>query len=356
VDIGANIGDTTIPIAFFASKTIAFEPIPSAYGTCLSQINVNQHMNIDLHPFALTDRDGPVKFQATNVNGGIDGAWAAGSSSPTFNVEGRDVVNFFRTTYPDDYKKIGFIKIDAEGYDMELLKLMKPLLDEMSPKPIIKVEWFHPFSKGGGAGCSSLSSKLFDSFAFIGYQPRNERTNEVLTTCASSAWIPDIVLIPLSDPIMTQPLDFDTVGLENGLKLQSERELPFWIALNSLREPAEVTTTNVAFENNNAPVAVAPVAVAPVAVAPVAVAPVAISAPMESSGVVTPVETTAGNANNLRARQGYHGGQKTKRESKISRNIRMFKESDIKFRILIFGSVVGLLWVFLAKKKDDKGE
>jgi len=115
---------------------------------------------------------------------------------------------------------------------MELVKLLKPMLDDMAVKPIIKVEWFHPFVVE--EGCSEMSKKLFASFDFINYEARNERTNEVLSSCDSKDYIPDIVLVPRANGILDQPIDFDTTALEHGLKLQAERDVPFWLALNKV--------------------------------------------------------------------------------------------------------------------------
>lgn len=234
LDIGANIGDTTIPIGLFAEKTIAFEPLPEPYDAVYSQIAANPHLNIDLHRVALTDKEGMVSFDANPFNGGIkfmDG------QTESYKLPGVNAIEYMREKYTkQEIDNIGMIKIDVEGYDMHLLKILQPLLDSMPKKPIIKVEWFKRFIVGDSNSCSHYSRLLFDTIQEIGYEPRNQRTNQKMEGCANRFFIPDLVLVPLENAIMKDPIEVEE-RLVMARELQGRRAgaLPQW-----LRQSAEL--------------------------------------------------------------------------------------------------------------------
>ena len=61
-----------------------------------------------------------------------------------------------RRVKPNGFGGVGFIKMDCEGYDAHLLKLLQPLLDDpalATRRPTIKIEWFGQFKHGPPNQC-----------------------------------------------------------------------------------------------------------------------------------------------------------------------------------------------------------
>jgi len=54
IDIGAHTGDTTIPFAVTAARTIAFEPNPHVYSVLKVAADLNPQLNIHAYPYAVT--------------------------------------------------------------------------------------------------------------------------------------------------------------------------------------------------------------------------------------------------------------------------------------------------------------
>lgn len=146
LDIGANIGITTVPLAkrFPSARIHAFEPIPSN-NVALKRIMKHYKLNnVQLHEIALGEEDGELKLVVPLINNVrmqglshvlVDGQhdeWNSGEifSIPVFRL---DDVSALR-----DEKKISAIKIDVENYEYYVLKGGENLLQKH--KPIIYCE------------------------------------------------------------------------------------------------------------------------------------------------------------------------------------------------------------------------
>lgn len=153
IDIGAHIGDSTIPIALAVGKSgrvFALEPNPYAFKV----LEVNSSLNKDktnIHPlmFAATPEDGEFEFEYSDggfCNGGLHegiGTWKHGHFMK-LKVSGINLVKYLKTNFPDDYQKVRYIKIDTEGFDRTVVKSLKELL--VSNRPFIKTEIYKHLS------------------------------------------------------------------------------------------------------------------------------------------------------------------------------------------------------------------
>lgn len=149
IDIGANIGDTTIPMALAAGNsglTLAFDPNPYVFEI----LKENAHLNTDktnIVPFQNAISVEKEEFyyissEASFANGGIskDKDGKHGNYFHPEKVDGINLFNFLKTNYPEWLDKLSLIKVDTEGYDKEILKSISDLVNQY--KPYIIAECF----------------------------------------------------------------------------------------------------------------------------------------------------------------------------------------------------------------------
>ena len=151
IDIGANEGDTTVPMAIAAGKqglTLALEPNPHVFKVLEENAKLNPGItNIVPLCFAATSHDGEFTFGSGDPsygNGGIVGFTHNQARNVRFQlkVTGKNLENFLRQNYADKLTRLTFIKVDAEGYDKEILKTLKGIVAEF--RPTIITECFGP--------------------------------------------------------------------------------------------------------------------------------------------------------------------------------------------------------------------
>jgi FkbM family methyltransferase len=116
VDVGANIGEFTAAIHETARQCFAFEPDPVAY-KCL-EANAQKLGNVEPRNVALSDKSGEMTFYLASKT--------ADSSlvEPTVPYE-KSIVNARRLddVFPSlGVEAIDFLKVEAEGWEPEVLK------------------------------------------------------------------------------------------------------------------------------------------------------------------------------------------------------------------------------------------
>lgn len=151
IDIGANEGDTSVPMGLAAGKegiTLALEPNPHCYKVLEENARLNPgKTNIIPLKFAATSHDGEFTFGSGDPsygNGGIVGFTHNQSRNVRyqFQVTGKNLENYLRQNYADKLPRLTFIKMDAEGYDKEILKTITGIVREF--KPVLITECFGP--------------------------------------------------------------------------------------------------------------------------------------------------------------------------------------------------------------------
>lgn len=164
LDIGAHHGFYTILASKKvgpAGRVIAFEPSPREERRLLLHLKLNHCNNVKVEPLALAGQDGDATF---------------------FIMEGRDTVfNSLRppavsrptekitvsTSTLDNYLKkerihhVDFIKIDAEGAELEILKGAKSLFNQNS-SPVIMIEVSDIRTEPWGYPASAIYDYLSD--------------------------------------------------------------------------------------------------------------------------------------------------------------------------------------------------
>jgi FkbM family methyltransferase len=149
IDIGAQVGDTTVPMAFAVGKegvVFGLEPNDYTYAVLAENARLNRdRTNIVPLNFAATPEDGKYVFEYSDAafcNGGQHeniSKWRHGHAF-RLTVEGKNLTVFLKREYPQAVKKLRFLKVDAEGADGSILASLSELIAET--RPFIRTEVF----------------------------------------------------------------------------------------------------------------------------------------------------------------------------------------------------------------------
>lgn len=148
LDIGACLGDHTWDYAHFVGPTgcvIAFEPNPVAYECC--KYNMRPFNHVAVHNWAVGNKHGKVSIQQDNNLG-------ASILKP-----GEDIMIF-----PLDdilvLERLDFIKIDAEGWESEILDGAKGLIQKF--RPVMLIEINRHVLQGRGMDADKVAQQIRD--------------------------------------------------------------------------------------------------------------------------------------------------------------------------------------------------
>jgi len=183
LDIGMNIGMNTIEYATFAEKVVGFEPVPTTYQIAVDNIALNiQHQDptkgwfndgsgwasllptgqIQTENVALGPVAGTVEMHIKK-NDGHNRVSNDGYSTPTGKTVKANT-GYQRVSVPqhtlDSYhfENVDIIKIDVEGYELEVLKGADQTI--ATNRPIVQVECVETQPRAFG----SKIQDLFDYF------------------------------------------------------------------------------------------------------------------------------------------------------------------------------------------------
>ena len=147
IDIGAHSGDSTIPMALAAGAggcVLALEPNPYVFPVLEKNASLNSDKtNIIPLMFAATSVPGEYEFEYSDsgfCNGGLHegiSQWRHGHSFK-LKVRGENLERYLEQHHADLISKIRYIKVDAEGYDYQILHSLGNLINRQ--RPSIKFE------------------------------------------------------------------------------------------------------------------------------------------------------------------------------------------------------------------------
>lgn len=168
-DIGANIGLFTLhasPMIGKAGHIFAFEPTPTTFARLQNNIDLNAFTNVTLENLGLSNNNDFLQFNvATN---GYD-AW--NSFANLDQLEGEKIIIEVQVNTLDFYirqknlSKIDLIKIDVEGWELNVLKGATTLLSRPD-SPVLLVEFTETNAFAAGYYCG----ELFDYVKSFGYE------------------------------------------------------------------------------------------------------------------------------------------------------------------------------------------
>lgn len=179
-DIGANIGLFSLHASNIVGengKISAFEPTPVTFDRLKKNIDINNFSNINAENIGLSDAIGVVKFNVSND--GLD-AWnsfatlADVGECTEIQVSTNTLDNYISTS---ETEKIDLIKLDVEGWELNVLKGATRLLSTPN-SPVMLVEFTETNAFAAGYYCG----ELFDFVKSFGYEwyAYNAESNELI--------------------------------------------------------------------------------------------------------------------------------------------------------------------------------
>ncbi len=146
IDIGAFTGDTAVPMALAAGPdglVLALEPNPHVYKVLEQNAGLNaDRTTIAPLNFAATAEDGTFTFEysdASFCNGGylakIKDRRGEHKSKHRYKlaVTGKNLERYLHDHYADRLSSLALVKVDAEGYDKDIIRSLSKLLTAYRP-------------------------------------------------------------------------------------------------------------------------------------------------------------------------------------------------------------------------------
>jgi FkbM family methyltransferase len=180
IDIGGHSGDTAIPMMTQCRSTVlSVEPNPTILPYLEFNCSVNKHLGrFVIASEAVTNRTTDnltfKDHQNSMCNGGLVGeSWdaetaarVAGMSGQSITVSGMtllDMCNKYLT--PEEIERIGFVKTDTEGHDIEIIRSSRDIL--VKYKPVLFTEWFVAYSQSD----TNELFKVIDEAGYVAFYP-----------------------------------------------------------------------------------------------------------------------------------------------------------------------------------------
>ena len=129
VDIGANVGYYALQEARIVRSVIAIEPTPASYHALRRNVMVNDYRNVMTYQLAAGDHVGEIGLavsRACNWN-------SIAETGGDITVVMMTLDSFLRDM------KVDFVRMDVEGYEMNILKGMENILKEQKPRMFLEV-------------------------------------------------------------------------------------------------------------------------------------------------------------------------------------------------------------------------
>lgn len=159
IDVGANIGLSTILLARMTERVIAFEPSPPNVTFLHRNLERNGITNVEVRAAAASDKPGTLRFHVAQFGAGSHVVAAGHVSGETMTTVDVPAMTLDGTDFPP----IAVIKIDAEGHEPDVLAGARQLL--MRDRPLIYTEmniWCLLAFAGHSPG--ALVRKLWEAF------------------------------------------------------------------------------------------------------------------------------------------------------------------------------------------------
>ena len=176
VDIGANIGDLTVPMAIAAGEkgmVLGLDPNPMVFKILQANSRLNPHKtNIIPLQLAAVENECQYYFASSEASMGNGGLIERldddrhGKFKLKDPIQGVNLVEYLKSHYANWLPKLSLIKIDAEGFDYFILKTLEPLLEKYHP--VIIAEVFHLVTKEVRNNIYSLLKKYNYTILNIG--------------------------------------------------------------------------------------------------------------------------------------------------------------------------------------------
>ena len=198
IDIGAAEGVYSFFLQRLALRCIAFEPNPWLH------LGLKRALpNVEIHQTAVSSVEGNATLRVPVVNGIPYTGWATiepknqFAELPTHVVEEIKV----RTVRPDRMAlgDIGFVKIDVEGHELDVLAGLSGLLAKCRPNLLIEI--------GGAQRGDSLAEvrRRLDPLGYIALRLDDRGLLKALANDAKVRGSPNVIFIPMNGLLSNTP-------------------------------------------------------------------------------------------------------------------------------------------------------
>ena len=174
VDIGANIGSITLPLAqlFHSSTIVSVEPTKYAYSKLKKNLNLNPNIKkrVKLHNIFISNKKKKINY--------VHSSWKFSSKLNKHKIhrgilkETSNKTQSLSELLKRLKKKIDFIKIDVDGYEMEVLKSGQKIIKKY--KPLIYFEFAPYLYKEFGYTSKNLIDFITNDLNYIFFNEKFE--------------------------------------------------------------------------------------------------------------------------------------------------------------------------------------
>ena len=167
IDIGANIGITTCVLAAAAApgRVLSFEPGPDTFERLQQTVAANKLDNVTTYQLALGSTSGTVAFLDNQDSGSASHLAPAGTALGGSNFE-VTVQEFDRFSESAELTRIDFMKLDVEGFELDVLKGGAATIARLKPKVFLEFNTFTLIAYGN-RNPRTVLEYLIDTFPFV---------------------------------------------------------------------------------------------------------------------------------------------------------------------------------------------
>ncbi|MDP1822143.1 MAG: FkbM family methyltransferase [Archangium sp.] len=167
IDVGAHVGRHTVPMAGAvgqAGRVHSFEPLPFAYQALVKRLGEDQALQVTPRNLALGEEEGEAEFTFVPDFPEYSGFKERKYHSDSLRKETIRVQVRRLDSFKEEFGKVRFIKVDAEGGELTILRSGRALIE--ASQPIVS------FELGNAAliNYSYEAGDYFDFFAGLGYR------------------------------------------------------------------------------------------------------------------------------------------------------------------------------------------
>ena len=160
IDVGANIGDWTLPMAERADesgKIFSYEPIPHMNRALKKSIRANGFTNTIVLDTACSNYNGTGQF---SVEIGNSGGSRIGKNPLESNMIDVNIVTLADQVKKHNITKLDLLKIDVEGEEANVLEGAIPVIQQFKPACIVEIR----------KNCALGPERIVDIFSSTGYK------------------------------------------------------------------------------------------------------------------------------------------------------------------------------------------
>jgi FkbM family methyltransferase len=204
IDIGAAEGVYAFFLQQLALRCIAFEPNP------LLHLSLKRALpEIEIHQAAVSAVEGDATLRVPVVNGVPYSGWGTIEPKNRLGELPPHTVTEFsvRTVRPDRMAlgDVGFVKIDVEGHELDVLAGLSGLLPKCLPNLLIEI---------GGAdrgGCPAEVRRRLHALGYVALRIDDRGLLKVLANEAELKGSPNVIFIPMNGPLPDQAMPNGTI-------------------------------------------------------------------------------------------------------------------------------------------------